>query len=245
MDGCEDDYLNVAIARGRMPHLARMAEDGYRGLVRAALPTYTNVNNACIVSGVPPSVTGISGNFFLDPGSGAEVMMNSGRYLRCDTILAAAARSGRKVAMVTAKEKLRDLLTRGLQGIAFSSERAAEQIRDLPGLEYLEETVREGSPDIYSAEASLFVLRAGVVGIPSERWGETPLAVIVLQQGEDATADEITNFCRDNMAHFKAPKSVIFGPLPKTSTGKIQKFKMREQSVEELGLDEAARVSSA
>ena len=119
MDGCEDDYLKVAIARGRMPHLARMAADGYRGLVRAALPTYTNVNNACIVSGVPPSVTGISGNFFLDPGSGAEVMMNSARYLRCDTILAAAARSGRKVAMVTAKEKLRDLLTRGLQGIAF------------------------------------------------------------------------------------------------------------------------------
>ena len=172
MDGCEDDYLKVAIARGRMPHLARMAADGYRGLVRAALPTYTNVNNACIVSGVPPSVTGISGNFFLDPGSGAEVMMNSARYLRCDTILAAAARSGRKVAMVTAKEKLRDLLTRGLQGIAFSSERAAEQIRDLPGLEDLEdleETVREGSPDIYSAEASLFVLRAGVALLESRQ----------------------------------------------------------------------------
>ena len=169
MDGCEDDYLKVAIARGRMPHLARMAADGYRGLVRAALPTYTNVNNASIVSGAPPSVTGISGNFFLDPGSGAEVMMNSARYLRCDTILAAAARSGRKVAMVTAKEKLRDLLTRGLQGIAFSSERAGEQIRGLPGLEGLAETVREGSPDIYSAEASLFVLRAGVALLESRQ----------------------------------------------------------------------------
>ena len=169
MDGCEDDYLNVAIARGRMPHLARMAAGGYRGLARAALPTYTNVNNACIVSGVPPSVTGISGNFFLDPGSGAEIMMNSGRYLRCDTILAAAARSGRKVAMVTAKEKLRDLLTRGLQGIAFSSERAAEQIGDLPGLEGLAEAVRKGSPDIYSAEASLFVLRAGVALLESRQ----------------------------------------------------------------------------
>lgn len=169
MDGCEDDYLTVALARGRMPHLARMADGGYRGLARAALPTYTNVNNACIVTGVPPSVTGISGNFFLDPGSGAEVMMNSARYLRCDTILAAAARSGRKVAMVTAKEKLRDLLTRGLQGIAFSAERAGEQIRDLPGLEGLAETVREGSPDIYSAEASLFVLRAGVALLESRQ----------------------------------------------------------------------------
>ncbi len=169
MDGCADDYLTAAIARGRMPNLARMAAGGYRGLARAALPTYTNVNNASIVTGVPPSVTGISGNFFLDPGSRAEVMMNSARYLRCDTILAAAARSGRKVAMVTAKEKLRDLLTRGLQGIAFSAERAGEQIRDLPGLENLAESVREGSPDIYSAEASLFVLRAGVALLESRR----------------------------------------------------------------------------
>ena len=169
MDGCADDYLTEAIARDRMPNLARMAAGGYRGLARAALPTYTNVNNACIVTGVPPSATGISGNFFLDPGSGAEVMMNSARYLRCDTILAAAARSGRKVAMVTAKEKLRDLLTRGLSGIAFSSERAADQIRDLPGLEGLAESVLEGSPDIYSAEASLFVLRAGVALLESGR----------------------------------------------------------------------------
>ena len=169
MDGCEDDYLTVALARGRMPHLARMTAGGYRGLARAALPTYTNVNNACIVTGVPPSVTGISGNFFLDPGSGAEVMMNSARYLRCDTILAAAARAGRKVAMVTAKEKLRDLLTRGLQGVAFSAERAAEQIRELPGLEGLAESVREGSPDIYSAEASLLVLRAGVALLESRQ----------------------------------------------------------------------------
>lgn len=169
MDGCEDDYLTEAIARGRMPNLARMAAGGYRGLARAALPTYTNVNNACIVTGVPPSATGISGNFFLDPGSGAEVMMNSARYLRCGTILAAAARSGRKVAMVTAKEKLRDLLTRGLHGVAFSSERAGEQIRGLPGLESLAESVREGSPDIYSAEASLFVLRAGVALLESRQ----------------------------------------------------------------------------
>ena len=169
MDGCEDHYLTAAIARGRMPHLARMTAGGYRGLARAALPTYTNVNNACIVTGVAPSVTGISGNFFLDPRSGAEVMMNSARYLRCDTILAAAARSGRKVAMVTAKEKLRDLLTRGLQGIAFSAERAGEQIRNLPGLEGLAQTVGNGSPDIYSAEASLFVLRAGVALLESRQ----------------------------------------------------------------------------
>jgi phosphonoacetate hydrolase len=114
-------------------------------------------------------VTGISGNFFLDPESGEEVMMNSARYLRCQTILAAAAQSGRKVAMVTAKDKLRDLLTGDLQGIAFSAERAGEQIGDLRGLGHLAEEVKVSSPDIYSAEASLFVLRAGVALLESRR----------------------------------------------------------------------------
>ena len=169
LDGCSDDYLTASIARGRMPNVARMAVTGYRGLARAALPTFTNVNNACIVTGVPPSVTGISGNYFLDPESNQEVMMNSARYLRCDTILAAAVQSGRKVAMVTAKEKLRDLLSRGLRGIAFSAERAREQIQDLPGLEPLAGEVKSGSPDIYSADASLFVLRAGAALLESRQ----------------------------------------------------------------------------
>ena len=196
MDGCEDDYLTAAIARGRMPHLARMTAGGYRGLARAALPTYTNVNNACIVTGVAPSVTGISGNFFLDPRSGAEVMMNSARYLRCDTILAAAARSGRKVAMVTAKEKLRDLLTRGLQGIAFSAERAGKQIRNLPGLEGLSQTVGNGSPDIYSAEASLFVLRAGVALLESRQSDFLYLSLTDYVQHRHApAAPEALDFC--------------------------------------------------
>ena len=113
IDGCADEYLDTALARGRMPHLAKMLADpgSWRGSVRGALPSFTNVNNAAIVCGAPPAVTGIAGNFFLDPETGEEVMMNSASYLRADTILAAAARVGRKVAMVTAKDKLRTLLS--------------------------------------------------------------------------------------------------------------------------------------
>jgi len=162
LDGCSDDYLTVALDQGRMPNLTTMAETGYRGLVRAALPTFTNVNNACIVSGVPPSVTGICGNYFLDLESGEEVMMNAARYLRCQTILAAASKAGRKVAMLTAKDKLRELLSPGLQGIIFSAERAKEQVRGIPGLDHLAQEVGQKNIEIYSAEASLFVLRAGV-----------------------------------------------------------------------------------
>ena len=73
------------------------------------------------------------------------------------------------------------------------------------------------------------VLEAAVVGIPSERWGETPLAVIVLQQGEEATAEEITDFCRENMAPLQGARQVEFvTELPRTATGKLKKFELRE-----------------
>ena len=74
------------------------------------------------------------------------------------------------------------------------------------------------------------VLEAAVVARSDEKWGETPCAFVTLKDGAgDTSADDIIAFCRDNMAHFKAPRTVVFGPLPKTSTGKVQKFKLREQ----------------
>ena len=74
------------------------------------------------------------------------------------------------------------------------------------------------------------VLEAAVVARPDEKWGETPCAFITLREGQEATEQEIIQFCRDNMAHFKCPKTVVFGDLPKTSTGKVQKFVLREQA---------------
>jgi fatty-acyl-CoA synthase len=74
------------------------------------------------------------------------------------------------------------------------------------------------------------VLEAAVVARPDEKWGETPCAFVTLKPGAAASEAEIAAFCRDRMAHFKAPKAVVFGPLPKTSTGKIQKFVLREQA---------------
>jgi fatty-acyl-CoA synthase len=74
------------------------------------------------------------------------------------------------------------------------------------------------------------VLEAAVVARPDEKWGETPCAFVVLKSGASATAEEIIAFCRDNLAHFKVPKAIVFGPLPKTSTGKVQKYVLREQA---------------
>ncbi|WP_170445815.1 acyl-CoA synthetase [Ruegeria arenilitoris] len=74
------------------------------------------------------------------------------------------------------------------------------------------------------------VMEAAVVAKPDEKWGETPCAFVELKPGAEATEADLIAFCRDHMAHFKAPRTVVFGPLPKTSTGKIQKFKLRDQA---------------
>ncbi len=76
------------------------------------------------------------------------------------------------------------------------------------------------------------VLEAAVVAKPDDHWGEIPCAFVTLKPGEEATEQEIIAFCRDNMAHYKCPKAVVFGPLPKTSTGKVQKYVLREQAKE-------------
>jgi len=76
------------------------------------------------------------------------------------------------------------------------------------------------------------ILEAAVVARPDEKWGETPCAFVTLKDGASASAAELIAFCRDNMAHFKCPRTVVFGPLPKTSTGKVQKYVLRERAIQ-------------
>jgi phosphonoacetate hydrolase len=178
LDGSADEYLDAALARGRMPHVQRLSARGWRGFARGQMPSFTNVNNASIVTGVPPRVHGIGGNYFFDTASGQEVMMNSAKFLRCETIFPAAARAGRKVAVVTAKEKLRDIFASGLagpvaresgvSGIAFSSEKASQAKTESHGLDNVEALVGP-TPPIYSGAASLYVLKAGVKLIETGR----------------------------------------------------------------------------
>ncbi|MFI5156422.1 MAG: phosphonoacetate hydrolase [Chitinophagales bacterium] len=162
VDGSADEYYNSSLVNDRMPNLKKMILKGFRGLVRGALPSFTNVNNSSIVTGVSPAIHGICGNFFYDEKKEEEVMMNSAEYLRAETILAAASRSGRKLAVVTAKEKLRDILSHKMDGIAFSAEKAAQARKQTHGIDGVESIVGFQTPAIYSPDASLFVLRAGV-----------------------------------------------------------------------------------
>ena len=171
LDGCADEYFDVALARGLMPNLHRISVNGYRGMARGQMPSFTNVNNTSIVTGVPPSIHGVGGNYFFDVTASEEVMMNSAKFLRAPTIFPAAQLAGRKVAVVTAKDKLRDIFASGLietGGIAFSSERVREARQETHGIADAEALIGP-NPNIYSGEASIFVLRAGVKLIEAGR----------------------------------------------------------------------------
>jgi phosphonoacetate hydrolase len=162
VDGCEYDYLTEAARAGATPYLATLLQPGHAFRADCVVPSFTNPNNLSIVTGVPPSVHGICGNYFYDRDADAEVMMNDPKYLRAGTVLAAFAEAGAKVAVVTAKDKLRKLLGHRLRGICFSSEKAAEASLAENGLEGVTEFVGMPVPSVYSAELSEFVLAAGV-----------------------------------------------------------------------------------
>ena len=93
-----------------------------------------------------------------------------------------------------------------------------------------------GGENVSSVEVEIALYKhpavqlAAVVARPDPKWGETPCAFVQLKPGAEASADEIIAFCRGHLAHFKAPKSVVFGPLPTTATGKVQKFELRERA---------------
>ncbi|HUL94679.1 MAG TPA: phosphonoacetate hydrolase [Usitatibacter sp.] len=162
VDGCEYDYLEQAAATGRAPFIARLLREGSAFHAKAVVPTFTNPNNLSIVTGVPPSVHGICGNYFYDREAGSEVMMNDPKYLRAPTALAAFAAAGAKVAVVTAKDKLRRLLGHGLDGVCFSAERAGEATVAENGIDDVPRKVGMAVPSVYSAELSEFVFAAGV-----------------------------------------------------------------------------------
>lgn len=163
VDGCEFDYLTEAASSGHTPFLGRLLKAGSALKGDCVIPSFTNPNNLSIVTGTPPSVHGICGNFFYDRDADAEVMMNDSKYLRTETILAAFSRQGAKVAVVTAKDKLRKLLGHGVvNGICFSSEKADQCTMAENGIENVLDLVGMPVPSVYSADLSEFVFAAGV-----------------------------------------------------------------------------------
>ena len=169
IDGCEQEYINLAVQAGVAPFFARLREHGSVLAADCVMPSFTNPNNLSIVTGAPPSVHGICGNYFFDPEAQAEVLMNDARYLRAPTILARAAEAGCKVAVVTAKDKLRSLLGHELGGICFSAEKADQATPAGNGIGDVLSKVGLPLPSVYSADLSQFVFAAGLMLLKTER----------------------------------------------------------------------------
>lgn len=175
VDGSQPEYIEEAIKAGVMPWAAKVvAGQGSDLRADCVVPSFTNPNNISIVTGVPPVVHGICGNFYYDRENDKEVMMNEPSLLRTDTIFKAFQDAGAKVAIVTAKDKLRRLLGNGLTygkegAVCFSSEKSDQVTYQEHGIEGVLDMVGMEVPSVYSGELSEFIFAAGVKLMESQR----------------------------------------------------------------------------
>lgn len=169
VDGFDPAYLEHGFANGTLPTMKSFQQHGFVGIADCSMPSTTNTNNTSIVTGVPPAVHGINGNYYLDAETGQEIMITDAARLRCGTILGALSHAGVQTAVVTAKDKLLKVLAHEMSGIGFSSEHAHTANLANNGIENVEALVGRPQPDQYSADLSLFVFDAGVKLLSSVR----------------------------------------------------------------------------
>ena len=165
-DGGDPAYVDRALKDGILPNVARFRKTGFNAVAECVIPSFTCPNNVSIITGSPPSIHGISGNFYLEPETGKAVVMTGPELMRSTTILAEFSHKGAKVASITAKDKLRHQLGKDMNiaggSINFSSEKADKCNKCENGIENVLDLVGMPLPDMYSAELSLFVLEAGI-----------------------------------------------------------------------------------
>lgn len=172
VDGFDPEYLQEGITAGIIPNLASFVKNGFHTTAHSCMPSFTNPNNVSIITGSPPAVHGIAGNFFLDSETGEEKMVLDDTLLRGDTILQLMAQRGVRVAAVTAKDKLRRILSHGLRGtdaISFSSEYAGSCTIEENGIDQVETWIGRKAPNQYSGDLSIYVLDAGVQLLEEKR----------------------------------------------------------------------------
>ena len=165
-DGSEPEYMENAMREGLMPKLKLIIMKGENLRALSAMPSFTNPNNMSIATGALPEVHGICGNYLIDPATGLETMMNDPKWLMAETIFAAFQKADAKICVVTAKDKLRLLLGKGLQfdgsAICFSSEKADKATLIDNGIEEVLRFTGKPLPEVYSADLSEFVFASGV-----------------------------------------------------------------------------------
>ena len=166
IDGGDPAYIEHGLAAGILPNIARYMRDGFHTVAEGTMPSFTCPNNMSIVTGRPASVHGISGNFYLDRTTGEPVVMTGPELLQVNSVMSEFSRAGLRVASVTAKDKLRRQLQKGMDlsngSVSFSSQHADRCTMEENGIEDALGYVGQPLPDMYSADLSLFVLDAGL-----------------------------------------------------------------------------------
>ena len=167
LDGSQKEYLEEASRFNLTPQLDKIISEGSNLIAHSAIPSFTNPNNISIVTGQPSSVHGICGNFFYTPSTGKETMMNDPQYLRAPTIFEKYYEAGARIALVTAKDKLRKLLGNGLsyndsRAICFSAEKSNDTNLKDHGIENVNAWIGKPVPNVYSQDLSEFVMACGI-----------------------------------------------------------------------------------
>ncbi len=166
IDGGDPAYLRQFLADGSIPNIAGFVREGFATVADGSMPSFTCPNNMSIITGTPTARHGISGNFYLDTATWEPVVMTGPELLRGDTIIARFAEAGAKVVTITAKDKLRKQLGKGLdvsQGhVSFSSEFAGQCTLAENGIQNVLPWLGMEQPGMYSMELSLLVLEAGI-----------------------------------------------------------------------------------
>lgn len=197
IDGGDPAYIDQGLQDGIIPNIARFMEQGFAAIADGTVPSFTCPNNMSLATGAPPSVHGISGNYYLDTASGEAVVMTGPELLRSRTLFAEFADAGARVAAITAKDKLRRQLGKGLNptrgDICFSSEHADRCTLAENGIENVLQRVGMPLPDMYSMDLSLFVLEAGITLLEQERPDILFLSLTDFIQHKHAPGDPVAN----------------------------------------------------
>jgi phosphonoacetate hydrolase len=166
IDGGDPRYLQQFLADGSIPNIARFVTQGFAGVADGSMPSFTCPNNMSIITGTPTAKHGISGNFYLDTRTWEPVVMTGPELLRGDSIVTRFAEAGARVVSITAKDKLRRQLSKGLDvskgHISFSTEFVEKCTLSENGIENALAWLGMEKPGMYSMELSLFVLEAGI-----------------------------------------------------------------------------------
>ncbi len=173
IDGGDPEYFDSGIEDGIIPNIEDFMKNGFYAVSKGSMPSFTCPNNMSIVTGSEPVTHGISGNFYLDRSTGEPVVMTGPELLRTCSIMSEFSRKGARVVSITAKDKLRRQLQKGMDlsggSVSMSSQFADQCTMKENGIEDALEFVGRPQPDMYSADLSLFVLDAGIKFLEEKR----------------------------------------------------------------------------